>query len=143
MSAVFANFANRARSPRSFSLRLLLLFVCLLALILVSFFAVPPNSGRVSAQTAPTPTPTFTPTPLPTRPRGVPGDYWADIVIGQPDFNTIAPYTTVDNKLFEGEGAVVYNPPDPSTAPQSARKLFVYDAGNNRILGVDITSCMG
>ena len=60
--------------------------------------------------------------------RGTPGDWWADVVIGQPNFAQITPNQVVGNKLFNPGGAYV----DRSTLPN---KVYVYDAGNSRILG--------
>ena len=60
--------------------------------------------------------------------RGTPGDWWADVVIGQPNFAQITPNEVVGNKLFNPGGAYV----DRSSIPN---KVYVYDAGNSRILG--------
>jgi sugar lactone lactonase YvrE len=60
--------------------------------------------------------------------RGIPGDSWADIVIGQPDFSQITPNEVVGNKLFNPGGVYV----DRSVQPN---RVYVYDAGNSRILG--------
>src|SRR5437588_7786337 len=72
---------------------------------------------------------------LPPLVRGSAGDLWADTVIGKPDFTGIGPYTTTSNKLFWPHGAIV----DRSSTPN---KLYVYDAGNNRILGFDLSKCL-
>ena len=60
--------------------------------------------------------------------RGVLGDWWADAVIGQPNFAQITPNQVVGNKIFNPGGVYV----DRSTIPN---RLYVYDAGNSRILG--------
>ncbi|HLO33767.1 MAG TPA: hypothetical protein VK249_31755 [Anaerolineales bacterium] len=60
--------------------------------------------------------------------RGVLSDWWADVVIGQPNFGQITPNQVVGNKLFNPGGIYV----DRSTIPN---QLYVYDAGNSRILG--------
>jgi len=67
-------------------------------------------------------------------PRGVAGDKWADLVIGKPAFSEINPNTMVDNKLFLpphslGGGVIV----DRTVSPN---RLYIYDSGNNRILGL-------
>src|SRR5690242_15282752 len=60
--------------------------------------------------------------------RGVPGDYWADVIVGKPRFSDVSPFTTAGNKTFWVHGTIV----DRSTTPN---KLYVYDSGSNRILG--------
>jgi hypothetical protein len=67
--------------------------------------------------------------------RGVSGDLWADIIIGKPDFSEINPGTTVSYKLWLPHGVVI----DRSSSPQ---KMYVYDAGNNRILGFNWDKCL-
>jgi hypothetical protein len=68
-------------------------------------------------------------------PRGVSGDLAADRIFGKPDFFEVNPYTTVGGKLWLPHGVVIdrKNP--------SANKMYVYDAGNNRILGFDLNTC--
>src|SRR5919108_909758 len=39
--------------------------------------------------------------------RGTPGDWWADVVIGQPNFAQITPNEVVGNKLFNPGGVHV------------------------------------
>ena len=68
-------------------------------------------------------------------PRGVPGDLAADKVFGKPDFTEITPYTTVAGRLFIPHGVIV-DRSDPAR-----NKLYVYDSGNNRILGIDLNTC--
>lgn len=68
-------------------------------------------------------------------PRGIPGDRAADLIIGKPNFSEVNPYTTVAGKLWLPHGVVV-----DRTNP-SSNKLYIYDAGNNRILGLDLNSC--
>lgn len=73
--------------------------------------------------------------PLPVR--GVIGDWWADIIIGQPDFSQITPNEVVGNKLFNPGGVYV----DQSTQPN---RVYIYDGGNSRILGFsNLGSCAG
>src|SRR5262245_57868305 len=45
--------------------------------------------------------------------RGMPGDWWADVVIGQPNFAQITPNEVVGNKLFNPGGVHV----DRSSVP--------------------------
>lgn len=68
-------------------------------------------------------------------PRGVSGDRAADRIFGKPGFSEINPYTTVAGKLWLPHGVLV----DRTNA--AANKLYVYDAGNNRILGFDLNTC--
>lgn len=68
-------------------------------------------------------------TQLPVVERGILGDGWADIVIGQPDFTQITPNEVVGNKLFNPGGIAV----DRTVQPN---RVYVYDAGNNRVLGL-------
>src|SRR5215471_9656936 len=67
--------------------------------------------------------------------RGVAGDRVADLIIGKPAFSEVNPYTTVAGKLWLPHGVVVdrRNP--------SSNKMYIYDAGNNRILGLDLNVC--
>src|SRR3954451_22922818 len=60
--------------------------------------------------------------------RGGAGDLCGDVILGKPDFCDIAPGTTTANKLFWPHGVVI----DRTSTPN---RLYVYDAGNNRILG--------
>src|SRR5215213_5933387 len=59
--------------------------------------------------------------------RGVAGDLWADVIIGQPSFGQITPNQVVANKVFNPGGVLV----DRSVVPN---QIYVYDAGNSRIL---------
>lgn len=114
------------------SFKLFRLFFCILALVAVGLLGLTQPAGKVAAD-APSDDNAASP------PRGAAGDYWADVVIGQPDFGTIAPNATVPNKLLQPKGALVL---DSTHTNGNGSKLFVYDAGNNRILGVDVASCM-
>jgi serine/threonine protein kinase/regulation of enolase protein 1 (concanavalin A-like superfamily) len=67
--------------------------------------------------------------PATTVTRGVIGDCWADVVIGQPDFSQITPNEVVGYRLFNPGGVYV----DRSVQPN---RVYVYDAGNNRVLGL-------
>jgi hypothetical protein len=68
-------------------------------------------------------------------PRGVSGDRAADRIFGKPDFSEINPYTTVAGKLWLPHGVVV-DRTDPAR-----NRMYIYDAGNNRILGLDLNTC--
>ena len=78
----------------------------------------------------------FAPFPQTKAIRGVAGDLWADVIIGQPDFSQITDDQVVPFKLFNSGGVIV----DRSVAPG---RLYVWDAGNSRILGVDLRTCYG
>ncbi len=60
--------------------------------------------------------------------RGVTGDLWADYIIGKPNFNEVGPFATDQSRYFVPSGVYV----DRSVTPN---RLYVYDSGNNRILG--------
>lgn len=69
-------------------------------------------------------------------PRGNPWDLWADTVIGQRDFGEVSAREIVPDKLNIPGGVVV----DTSVKPG---RMYVWDSGNNRILGVDLEQCYG
>jgi hypothetical protein len=127
----------------------IILILVLIALWLTSSEVLSMQAHNDSSSTDPI----FTPTPLPIRMpkdlrlslstnqqteennilasspvRGVPDDKWADVIIGQPDFSQVTPDEVVGNKIFNAGGVYV----DRSTIPN---RVYVYDAGNNRILG--------
>ena len=66
--------------------------------------------------------------------RGVAGDLWADVIVGQPHFSQVSENQVVPFKLFNPGGVVV----DRSVSPGRA---YIWDAGNSRILGVDLSTC--
>lgn len=69
--------------------------------------------------------------------RGLAGDLWADVVLGQPDFETVSPNRVAGNRLFNANGVLV----DRGSVPN---RVFVYDAGNNRVLGLrHLGACAG
>ena len=70
-----------------------------------------------------------------TLPRGLAGDLWADIIIGQPDFSEITSWVTLPNRLFLTHGVIV----DRTSTPN---KMYIYDAGHNRIMGLDVDKCL-
>jgi DNA-binding beta-propeller fold protein YncE len=61
--------------------------------------------------------------------RGVSGDRWADVVIGQPEFGQITPNEVTARRLFNPGGVIV----DRSVRPA---RVYVYDGGNSRVLGL-------
>ena len=67
-------------------------------------------------------------------PRGLAGDLWADVILGKPDFSEIGPGEVVPFKVFNPGGVVI----DRSVAPGIA---YVWDAGNSRILGINLANC--
>src|SRR6059036_93462 len=76
------------------------------------------------------------PRTLPPVSRGTPGDLWADVIIGKASFSDIGPYSTAGNKVFWAHGTIV-DRTDPAD-----NKLYIYDAGNNRILGFHLATCL-
>lgn len=67
--------------------------------------------------------------------RGLSDDLWADVVVGKRDFTEIAPREVVPYKLSAPGGVIV----DRSIPPG---RLYVWDSGNSRILGVDLATCL-
>src|SRR3990170_2981548 len=63
--------------------------------------------------------------------RGTPNDLWADTLLGQPDFESCATFPVVADRLWTAHGCVV----DRGASPE---RLYVYDSGNNRILGLSL-----
>jgi subtilase family serine protease/sugar lactone lactonase YvrE len=61
--------------------------------------------------------------------RGVAGDLWADVILGQPDFGEITFNEVTPRALFLPGGVTV----DRSVRPN---RVYVYDAGNSRVLGL-------
>lgn len=106
------------------SSRLRLLAAALLVLATATVLTV---TGRPQSATANNPSSVAV--------RGVAGDYWADAELGQPSFAEVTPYKTVDNKLYLPHGVVV------DRRPGGNNNFYVYDAGNNRILGFN-GSCL-
>ncbi len=76
----------------------------------------------------------FAPFPRTKAVRGVSGDLWADVIIGQPDFSQVSEEQVVPFKVFNPGGVVV----DRSVSPGRA---YIWDAGNSRILGIDLSTC--
>ncbi len=76
----------------------------------------------------------FAPFPRTKAVRGVAGDLWADVIIGQPDFSQVSEVQVVPFKVFNPGGVVV----DRSVSPGRA---YIWDAGNSRILGIDLRTC--
>src|SRR5207253_6273100 len=110
--------ANSSRQAKSF--KPFVLFFCILALVVAVLISLVQPTGKVAADPPP-------PLPQPTIPRGVSQDLWADTVIGQPDFATVAFNETTDHKLFWVNGVIAYT----DTLHPENNTLFVYDAGNN------------
>lgn len=67
-------------------------------------------------------------------PRGQVGDLLADIEVGRRDFTEISPKGIVPYKVDNAGGVVV----DRSVSPG---RMYVWDADNNRILGIDLSKC--
>jgi len=67
--------------------------------------------------------------------RGQADDGIADIVLGKPNFNEVSSYSIVSTRLALPHGVFI-NRNNPSD-----NKMYVDDAGNNRILGFDLEDC--
>ncbi len=87
------------------------------------------ESGALEPALAPAATPPAGP-PV----RGVKGDLWADLIIGQRDFSQFTPNEVVPYKVFNPSGVIV----DRSVSPGRA---YVWDGNNSRVLGLDLATC--
>jgi len=72
--------------------------------------------------------------------RGVTGDLWADKVLGKRDFTEISPRKVVPDKVASPGGVIVDRSVIPGS-PGSPGRAYVWDSGNNRILGIDLEDC--
>ena len=88
-------------------------------------FVAGTDGGARLAQRAPS-APTHPAAPI----RGTAGDLWADVILGQRDFTEVTPNRVTVNRLFNPNGVLV----DRTVTPN---RVFVYDAGNSRVLGFD------
>ncbi len=61
--------------------------------------------------------------------RGVSGDLWADVIIGQPNFGDFTPHQVAATRVFNSAGVEV----DRSVQPN---RIYYYDGGNSRVLGL-------
>ena len=69
--------------------------------------------------------------------RGVSGDLWADVIIGQPNFGDFTPHEVTNGRLFNPGGVEV----DRTVTPN---RIYAYDGGNSRVLGLShLGTCQG
>lgn len=68
--------------------------------------------------------------------RGQMGDLWADIIIGKPTFNEIVAHTVTAGKTFFPRSVII------DRSNPTSNKMYVYDGGNSRIIGIDVASCL-
>ncbi len=61
--------------------------------------------------------------------RGISGDLWADVIIGQPGFGNFTPNEVTATRVFNPGGVTV----DTSVRPN---RTYIYDGGNSRVLGL-------
>lgn len=106
--------------------KIIVLVILALVIILATVFALTQKTNFFNRAT----------TSSSTAVRGQPYDFWADKVIGKRDFGEISPNEVVPYKVFRPGGTVV----DRSVSPG---RLYVWDGGNNRILGIDLSKCYG
>ncbi len=66
-------------------------------------------------------------------PRGTAGDLWADVILGQARFSEI---TGASSRHLNMPFSVIVDRASPDD-----QKLYVYDAGANRVLGFDLEDC--
>lgn len=69
--------------------------------------------------------------------RGVAGDLWADVVLGQGDYG-IPNSAFGQTKFNEATAGSLFNPASATVDPQHGI-LYVFDAGNNRVLGLPVS----
>lgn len=120
------NFSTEQKSNLKFSKKQLAgLLILLIALPLIVFVAQKNQEYRSQAKQ-------INNEPI----RGLPGDLWADTVIGKRDFTEISPREIVPYKINSPGGVAI----DRSVSPG---RMYVWDSGNNRILGVDLGTCYG
>ena len=119
-------------------IRRILAVICfLLSVILTSLsFGSHPNSLAV-LQTLPQVDNRNSHTYLADPPRGVPGDMWADVVLGKPRFGEMGPNEVTGSRVFNPGGVIV----DRSVRPN---RVYVYDGGNSRVLALNhLGTCAG
>ncbi len=68
--------------------------------------------------------------------RGLSGDLWADKIIGKPDFSEITGNSMVANKVYLIHGTIV------DRNIEGDEKLYAYDSMDNRIMGINLNSCL-
>ncbi len=80
--------------------------------------------------------------PLVLPPRGVSGDLWADVILGQTDGPVGGGAINIPNSAFgdyrpnQASSGGVFNPGAPVVdRSQTPNRLYVWDAGNSRVLG--------
>ena len=61
--------------------------------------------------------------------RGVSGDLWADVIIGQPNFGDYTPHEVTNGRIFNPGGVEV----DRTVQPN---RIYAYDGANSRVLGL-------
>ena len=71
--------------------------------------------------------------------RGVPGDLWADVVLGKPDFAQNAYLKTSANTLERPSGILI-----DKSGSNRPHRVYVADVNHNRVLGFDhLGTCAG
>jgi hypothetical protein len=85
---------------------------------------VPDKGGAQYLSPIPPQDPSFVPPP-----RGIVGDNWADLILGQFDFSDITPNQVTANRVDSPAGVVV---------DRLNNRMYVWDAANSRVLGIDI-----
>lgn len=66
--------------------------------------------------------------------RGLAGDHWADIELGQRDFTEINEGMIGPNRVKGPAGIAI----DRTVSPG---RIYIWDSGNNRIIGMDLATC--
>ena len=118
-------------------LSILLATLLALLLLLGLLLQLPAQAAHTLAMSEPSsikrvsspPTPWLSATAALTPVRGLAGDFWADGILGKPDFSEITPNQVTSTRLFNPGGVLV----DRSVRPN---RVYVYDGGNSRVLGL-------
>lgn len=63
--------------------------------------------------------------------RGISGDFWADTILGKRDFTEMGLNKIVDYEVFNPGGVTIDNSVEDG-------RMYVWDSGNNRILGLNL-----
>ena len=66
--------------------------------------------------------------------RGVSGDLWADVILGQRDFTEVESGNILPYNVHKVGGV---------TVDRVNNRIYIFDGHNSRILGIDLTKCLG
>jgi len=75
--------------------------------------------------------------------RGQSGDLWADLILGQLDFGQVSLGKPVNKGLDQAGDTVSAFDGGSELVDVNSNRLYVYDNGNSRVLGVNLTNLAG